>query len=206
MPLPTLVLIPGLGADRTCFEPQRKIRARMVVPDWIEPGSGESLAHYAQRMSSGVPREEPLFLGGASFGGMVALEMAHHVRPRAVFLISSCRSPAAIAWPLMLAGLAGLIPQFIIRLMPYWPAPKGALGRVPPCLVQWGPRAIKGWHPTPPPCPVLQIHGNQDRMMPVKRAQPDEIVEGAGHLMNLTHSEQVNAFLQRHLDSMSRVT
>ncbi len=38
----------------------------------------------------------PFAIGGASFGGMVALELARHLRPTAVILIASCRSPLSL--------------------------------------------------------------------------------------------------------------
>src|SRR5213076_2537842 len=86
---PRLVLFPGLGADGRLFEPQREAFPHLKVPQWLEPRLRESLSEYGRRMAEGVVEEPgvPVYLGGASFGGAVALEVARHVRPRAVFLI-----------------------------------------------------------------------------------------------------------------------
>src|SRR4051812_19762115 len=102
-----LILLPGLGADERMFAPQRATFPRLEVPRWLTPQPRESLPDYARRMAAGIDPSEPLFLGGSSFGGMVALEMARHVRPRAVFLIGSCRAAtASVPWMLRFAGRA----------------------------------------------------------------------------------------------------
>ena len=45
--------------------------------------------------------------------------------------------------------------------------------------------------------PIHHIHGGDDRLIPVRRVNPDRVVEGAGHLLNLTHPDAVNDFLSR---------
>ena len=78
-----LVLFPGLGADGRLFEPQRRglpADVQIETPPWIEPLSiDETVESYLRRMAERVspPREgERLFLGGVSFGAIVALEAA----------------------------------------------------------------------------------------------------------------------------------
>lgn len=106
-----LLLLPGLGADRRLFDAQRACTAPIEVIEWIEPHREESLADYAKRLAATIDTSSPFLLGGASFGGMVALEMARHVRPRAVVLIGSCRSPRTLPWFYRpLAALAPLMP------------------------------------------------------------------------------------------------
>ena len=43
-------------------------------------------------------RDVPLVLGGVSFGGMLAYEMARHLKPDAVVLIASCRNRRGLRW------------------------------------------------------------------------------------------------------------
>src|SRR5207237_7796437 len=78
------------------FAPQREAFANLMVPKWIPPQSNESLAGYAARLARQVDiagKLGPCFIGGASFGGFVALEMARHLDAKACFLIGSVRSP-----------------------------------------------------------------------------------------------------------------
>ena len=96
MPFPfQLVLLPGLGADYRLLDGQREAFPQLVVPPWIPPRQNESLPDYAGRMAGTVASLPgvPLVLGGVSFGGMLAYEMARHLKPDAVVLIASCRTP-----------------------------------------------------------------------------------------------------------------
>jgi thioesterase domain-containing protein len=88
-----LILLPGMGGDARMFYPQLATLANATVPVWIEPQHGERLAAYAARMARAVDPGVPCFVGGASFGGMVAVEMARHLEAQACFLIGSIRSP-----------------------------------------------------------------------------------------------------------------
>jgi hypothetical protein len=44
---------------------------------------------------------------------------------------------------------------------------------------------------------VWRIHGDRDRVIRCPREGVDEIVAGAGHLMNVTHAGRVNRFIER---------
>jgi pimeloyl-ACP methyl ester carboxylesterase len=67
----------------------------------------------------------------------------------------------------------------------------------PPGFLKWGAEAILSWRPSPVTVAVHQIHGDRDRVVPVRRVQADVVVPQAGHLLSLTHPEEVNAFLRR---------
>src|SRR5687767_15743899 len=83
-----------MGADERVFAPQMREIPQLMVPRWAPPASpDESLASYAARMVRQVDPGRPCYVGGASFGGFVALEMARHLQTRACFLIGSVRSP-----------------------------------------------------------------------------------------------------------------
>ena len=212
---PQLVLLPGLGADRRLFRGQEDAFPDLVVPPWISPQAQESLAGYAQRFAETLAPARPFILGGVSFGGMVAYEMARHLRPEAVLLIGSCRSPKAV-------GHLFRVFRPILPILPVWffdlvraCAPWGlrmARGLSPaqwelcvaisrdadPRLIKWGCRAILGWKPGPlPGVRIFQIHGQRDLLISAKRAGADELVPDGGHLICLTHTELVNEFLMR---------
>jgi pimeloyl-ACP methyl ester carboxylesterase len=90
----TVVLLPGMAADERLFEPQRRAFPNLIVPPWIEPEPCEPLAAYARRMAARLNSSDLLLIGGVSFGGIVALEMADHLGLAECVLISSIRSPA----------------------------------------------------------------------------------------------------------------
>jgi pimeloyl-ACP methyl ester carboxylesterase len=49
------------------------------------------------------------------------------------------------------------------------------------------------------PCPVLSIHGDWDRIIPLKCAEPDLILKDAGHAFTLTHADQTNSAIREFL-------
>ena len=191
------------------------------MPPWIEPREHEPLAVYARRMAEGTSTaledaDAPLFVGGVSLGGMIALEAARHLRPRAVFLIASCRSWRSVpAVYLPLARAVRFVPRgamnVLARLSPLAAPFFGPLGSAhrrklaavlrdtPPAFLRWACPALAEWSaPQDLGVTVYHIHGSCDRILPRRLADPppDRVVPGAGHLLNLTHAPEVNAFLR----------
>ena len=214
-PLARLVLFPGLGADARLFDAQREAFPHLEVPPWLEPRGGESLEEYGRRMAQRVAGDSnlPIYLGGASFGGAVALEVARHVPARGVFLIGSCRNAGAIP-PLyrLLGRLARLCPPPVFaaltRLAPlgvpmFGPATAqqraavlAQLHATPVSFLRWGLQALLGWDPPQDlSARVYHVHGARDRLLPCRRAKPDLVIPGAGHLLNVTHPAEVNRFM-----------
>jgi pimeloyl-ACP methyl ester carboxylesterase len=211
---PSIVLFPGLGADARLFREQQARFPNLTVVSWIEPRGPESLADYAARMaSSDVSELHPSYIGGASFGGMVALEVAKLLRPRGVFLLGSCRSPRSIAGIFRFGSrFACVLPVSLLRRGDLFAPPvarvMGSRSReianlvaemyrsISPSLIRWGAGAIRNWAGLEDPgVPVHHIHGQSDRVIPLRGVRPDRVVPGAGHLLTLTHAEAVNAFL-----------
>jgi pimeloyl-ACP methyl ester carboxylesterase len=70
------------------------------------------------------------------------------------------------------------------------------LARTPLAFIRWASAAIFTWPGLEQlPMPIVHIHGARDRIIPVRRVKPDHVIEGAGHLLNITHAEVVNEFL-----------
>jgi len=207
-----IVLLPGLGADRRLFESVRLEGHELIVPPWPTPDADDSMASFAARLRGALPNAERLYVGGSSFGGMVALELAALVQPRGVFLIGSCRSPHAVtrlARPL--AALALILPGPVLKPRP-WVFRRVAtfFGRLSDqrrelfvrmgceakaSFILWGVKAILSWRPSTQAAPVHQIHGSEDRLIPLARVRPDCVLQGGGHLLPLTHPEQVARFM-----------
>jgi len=201
-----LYVLSGIGGDARLFDAQRAVRDIRPIA-WIGPAhSRETLAGYAARLAREVSIDAPFDLGGASFGGMVALEMARHLAPANVFLFSSCTSPRGVA-----PGLRWLPviepPRFAMPLIARWfGATDDAhvrlfsemLDATPIAFVRWAKRAVISWNGIRDlPMPIHHIHGDRDRIIPLHRVKPDCVIAGAGHLLNLTHANEVNDFIAR---------
>ena len=216
-PQPQLVLFPGLGGDHHYYHLQQSVPARLITPDWLEPESDrETLAHYAERMAAGIRPEGTFYIGGVSLGAMVALEASHHLKTAGVLMISGCRAysdlsllfkmicPAAAAMPrqwvrpvLRFAGPPGfasmerLSPPQIAVMM-------NMMLRHSPRQLRWSVDAMMHWEfQGKTTNPVHCIHGEIDEVIPISHVNPDEVVKGGRHLINLTHAPQVNAFLAK---------
>jgi pimeloyl-ACP methyl ester carboxylesterase len=211
-----LILFPGLGADHRLLAPQRDAFPQLCVPPWIPPRKNESLPDYAARMTETVApsRDVPLVLGGVSFGGMLAYEMARRLKPDAVVLIASCRSPAGLRlafrvgrpllpWiPLCAWSVAKLFSTPVVRIrLGVPPTQKDMAVRMfkesDSRFMHWTLHAILHWDPTPlDGVRVFQIHGGRDPLIPVRRVQPDRIIPDGGHMINVSHAEEVNYFIR----------
>jgi hypothetical protein len=150
-----LVLLPGLGTTGQLLEPQQRDFPHLEVPPWLEPHDGETLPAYGRRMAASLGGSGPdLVLGGVSFGGMVAFEMARHVSTRCVVLIASCATGRALTrvGSLLARVGRGLPGRDLSAPRPLWPVLAWAFGArttklaVPPCGIGfelWAPLAAR---------------------------------------------------------------
>lgn len=191
------------------------------------PDGDESLASYARRMAARVDTSTPFFLAGISFGGMVALEAAsslqHTGNLRGVILIAACRSNRGIplgyrivTWfaarsPIWLVKLAKIAMPHMRRLFGIYRKQdvelfESMLRDADPTFVRWSLRATVEWPGAKSVnVPVFQIHGRRDYILPLRLAGPvDVAVEGAGHALNISHSEKVNAAIDAWLGERER--
>lgn len=210
-----LVLLPGLGADWRLLEPQQRAFGNVVVPPWISPRRQETLPEYAARLAQTIPCSRPLLLGGVSLGGMVAYEMARHLRPDVIVLIASCRSCQCVRTVFRRLGvISPYVPAWAIQGSKWFSRVGTAViigataqqKRLCAAMfrdadshfMRWAIGAILDWNPAPlEGIPLLQIHGEKDRMIPAAKVQADEVIPGGGHFINLTEAERVNRFLDR---------
>lgn len=210
-----IILLPGMGADARMFQAQRSAFPQILVPAWPTLISGEPLRDFAARLASALPITPETVLGGASMGGMVALEIAKLVPPRAVVLLGSCRDAHAVPFALRLAErLTRPLPTAILercrvfdrlslgRLGPLTPDQKSLILTMargfPMSFIRWAGRAILEWPGVPELSrPILHLHGRLDRMLLPGRVHPDIMLEDAGHLPSMTHPGAVNSMLAR---------
>lgn len=213
---PTLLLFPGLGVNERLFLPQQSLPFNIIVPPWIDPMEFESVPHYAWRLTRELRLDpENLWIGGMSFGGMVALEAAKLLKPRGVILLAATRRGSAHS-P-MLRLLSWIVPEMSLEMIRLGLMSAPLIVRVVGrpnrsqrklllqlvddghlALTRWGSRAIMNYTFTGKlACPVLQINGEIDRLVPINNIKPDVVVKGAGHVVNVTHARIVNDLIRK---------
>jgi pimeloyl-ACP methyl ester carboxylesterase len=209
-----------MGADSSIFKPQLAAFENIVVPSWTPPKAGDSLQSYSLRMAESINVKESCFVGGASFGGIVALEMARHLNAKGCILIGSVRSPSQLpkrirflkAFAPMLAAIplkclqqsAAASIEVLERTGQQHTANVGRqFSQSDTEIIRWSAKEILRWKAFDAKVPVRHIHGNKDRVFPIRDVTPDEVVDGGGHVISLTHGEQVNEFIFRETNELA---
>jgi pimeloyl-ACP methyl ester carboxylesterase len=217
-----LILIPGMGADERLFAPQREVFPNLIVPKWITPAPNDSIQSYGKRLALQVDPKQPCFVGGASFGGFIAMEMARHLQALGVFLIGSLRGAEELppkfrmlkpirqflsAVPFAMLNKSAAISVSISGGLS-GPAVKEVVkqfSEADAVFLRWAGQAVLDWEPsgqsTSPQPPIFQIHGQKDPVLSPRCTKPDVTIPGAGHLISLTHPREVNDFLAKHMKS-----
>jgi hypothetical protein len=200
-----------LGADRRLLAPQRDAFPEVVVPEWLPPLEREALPAYAARMAASLPVRGRVLVGGVSFGGIVAAELSRHVDAAGVVQIASCTSPHRIAAPWRwLRGVGPLLPAPLLRsrsgstlVARYMGAREPSVcelfsdmsAAMPAAFYRWALWTLSQWQGAVElRVPIHRVHGACDRVL---HAEPGAtLIPGAGHLVNVTHSAEVNAWLK----------
>ena len=218
-----LVLFSGMGADARLFHSIRIPEVEIVTPDHTEPTPGETLTAYAARIADGLYIEPPDIVGGISFGGMLAGEIARQREVAGLILLGSClrpdRLPRSYRW---IERFGCFIPDFVLSIRAWWPLVRWRFAPLTrdaeKCLIEMARasnpaqirtfgRMIIDWKGAANiQCPVLSIHGDRDRVIPLKCADADVILEAAGHAFTLTHSEETNSAIREFLRGRANET
>lgn len=212
---PPLFVLSGIGGDERLFEAQRAIRDIRPIRRILPAHAHESLSDYAGRLARQLSIGGRFDLGGSSFGGMVALELARHISPGQIFLFGSCRSPNAIApWIRAVHPFAAILPDSLLHpphmtrrlIARVFGATAPAhvdlfakmLEETPASFIRWAARAVFSWPGVAElPVPIHHVHGARDHLIPADRVAPDCVIAGAGHLLTVTHADAVNDFISR---------
>lgn len=214
----TIYCISGLGADERAFSKLKIGNHRLKVIPWLQPKPKESLQHYTKRMRVSITEENPILMG-LSFGGMVSIEIAKQIPVEKIIIISSIKSTFEL--PLWMKTVARLK---LNRILPMGsskltePIQNHFLGistdeekemvsisrkNATKLYTNWAVNQAINWkndwhHPK-----IYHIHGDSDRMFPIKKIRPTFILKDAGHFMIMNRSEEVSACINSILNGSS---
>ncbi len=210
--------ISGLGADKQAFE-RIKLPDQIAVHylDWIRHQSGESLNDYARRLATAIDTTRPFAIVGLSMGGMIASAMTQFLHPVKTILISSVgcaeefpplfkfsrfiqvhrllpealfRQPNAIAY-----FLFGAKTKNEKRLMHH------IISHADAAFVKWAIGAILAWSNRIRPKALYHIHGDKDKILPIRYTKPDAVVKNGSHFMVWTKAAEVSRLLAKALEA-----
>jgi len=179
---------------------------------WLTPVANEPIEDYAGRMRTGIQGDRPVLLG-VSFGGMMAIEIAKHLPGARVIIISSIRDRYQL--PLWIRMGGRIYPRWLNPQMKhprrwmafaedYFIGVESAEDRrlvtefqnkVDREFLYWSIHAIARWRNEWTPNSFYHIHGGKDRMFPLRKVAPMEIVPDGNHLMVFNRAEAISRML-----------
>ncbi|RLJ74705.1 alpha/beta hydrolase [Pedobacter alluvionis] len=209
--------ISGLGADKRIFSKLKLNKEINIIHiDWITPNKNESLASYAERLSSAIDLSQPFALVGVSFGGMIAVEIAKLLKPATVLIISSTmlsmHLPALYRF-LGKLGLLKLIPAKFLKssnklTQNYYfgtrsGSEKALLSKIikdtDPYFLKWAIGSILNWENKIKPERIFHIHGTNDKILYSRKATPDFVIENGTHFMVYQNAKEISGIIDKLL-------
>lgn len=206
-----IYVVSGLGAD---FKVLEKIRFpghhEIVFIDWLIPQLNEDFSQYVIRMAEKINQEEPFYLLGYSFGGIMVQEINKLKPAQKVVIMGSIKSDKEKS-KLIRTGEITKIPRIlplglfndkaanvygVVRKLfdPKNPKVLQYFKVRDPYYLKWSVEKISDWKFEENP-DVIQILGDRDIVFPIKNSKPNYIIKGGTHLFPATKYKEVSDIL-----------
>lgn len=205
----------GLGADERVFE-YLNLEVPIIPVKWIPPQKDESLSDYSKRLSLKIDGREPFGLIGVSFGGMVAGTISKILHPELTIIISSATKSSELPqwWQLVRkTGILKMISSRVIKPSPFlirWlfsTKNKQLLDDIirdtDADFLKWALNCILRWNNSEEPVNCFRIHGDADRLIPLK-GKVDFSIQKGGHFMVVDQGKEISAIINNRLKSIQR--
>jgi pimeloyl-ACP methyl ester carboxylesterase len=202
-------MMPGMAANPSIFE-NIKLDASQFEIHWLSwkiPHQDESIQDYAQRMCKEIKHEKPTLIG-VSFGGVLVQEMAKLIQVRRLIIISSVKQTSEIPSHMQLARETGVYKYLPFGLLNYIQQieklPVGNMIRKRLKLYEeylsvndkvyldWAVKQMVCWNQYDSIKDIIHIHGDQDKVFPIKNIDQCITVKDGTHLMILNRFRWFN--------------
>jgi pimeloyl-ACP methyl ester carboxylesterase len=209
--LSKIYVFSGLGVDRRVFNNIDFGDLDITHVEWIDPEPEEPLVHYAQRIAANriIPHST---LIGLSFGGMLSVEIAKLIPVDKIILIASAKTKHELP--------RGFLMKLLLRLRKFIPDRKltspnaiadwffgvktanekqllrDILKDTNPTFFKWAIHEIINWENETMPANSIHIHGNKDRIIPIKNVKADYVIEGGGHFMTVNKAKEIGQIIR----------
>lgn len=206
-----IYIFSGLGVDKRVFDNIDFENLNPNFVEWIEPKKNEPLVNYCKRISQEIKAENPILIG-LSFGGMVAAEIAKIIKTKNVILIASAKTKNELPLLYRIAGslkITKLIPTSILKQQNFltnWffgvksKEDKNLLGKIlnetDPKFLKWAINEITNWKNLEKPMNYIHIHGNNDKIIPIKNVDANFIIENGGHFMTVNKPKEIEQLIK----------
>jgi len=219
MEKPNCYILSGLGADERVFDQIDFGDFAPVFIPWEDVKPDQSFESCIRQLSKQVKTPNPILIG-ISFGGMIAQEISKLFENCPVLIISSVRTRQELPWMMRMSGKVGLHKLIPIKLvlrnkrLNHWlfgtktKREEKTLDQIladsDPVFTKWAIRNITKWRRSEKiPAKVIHIHGDQDRIFPLKNVHPDYVIREGTHLMTVSKHEEVSKVIQEALEKLA---
>jgi pimeloyl-ACP methyl ester carboxylesterase len=209
-----IYIFSGLGADKRVFQKMNFSPYNATFIDWITPAKTDSLESYARKLIPQIKHEKPIVIG-LSFGGIMATEMAKIIAVEKIILIASAKTKTEIPYYFRLAGklkLHRLLPVKLMKMpnfFSFWffgtenkndkKILREILKDTDENFLQWAIDKIVHWENKTEHQNLVHIHGDADRILPLKFVNCDIKIKNGGHFMTLNKSEALMEIVKSEL-------
>jgi pimeloyl-ACP methyl ester carboxylesterase len=206
--------ISGLGADEKIFTNLHINGYELRYIPWIKPHKKESMHGYAKRMGEYI-KEKSAILLGVSFGGMMGIEIAKQVPLQKLIIVSSIKSVNELPRWMKTAGKLKLDKIVPVSLHKYTEKIGNArLGvsnkeekemvrayrkNADLVFVDWAITQILNWKNDWQPDSIFHIHGDKDKIFPVKKINPTCIIKDGTHMMIYNRAGEICEYIEKEL-------
>ena len=203
--------ISGLGADEKIFNNLRIKGYELRYIPWIRPHKNERIEGYAKRMSEHI-KEDGAVLLGVSFGGMMSIEIAKQRTLRKLIIVSSIKSARELPRWMKTAGVLKLDKLLPVRIHKYTEKiGNSRLGvstieekemvrnyrrNADLIFVDWAISQILNWKNDWQPENLVHIHGDKDKIFPVKKINPTSIIKDGTHMIIYNRAGEISEYIQ----------
>ena len=216
MEKPHLFFISGLGADHRAFDRIRLDGYEQTHLPWIIPEKMDTLHSYARKMAEPITETRHPVVIGVSLGGMLASEMTTFIPHLRAILISSIKAPSERSL-LLKAGrvlpVQHLVPVWLIKRMTFawrwanYKRPKADVDRMLQMFHEQDDRFLKWalinapkWKGAGISERIHHIHGDNDRMFPLRQISDPTIVKKGTHIMVYSRGAEVARLIKEELN------
>ena len=206
--------ISGLGADEKIFTNLHINGYELRYIPWIKPLKKEQIDGYASRMREYI-KEESAVLLGVSFGGMMGIEIAKQMQLQKLIIVSSIKSSTEMPGWMKTAGSLKLDKIVPIRLLKYTERinnsrlgattkeekemVKAYRNNADLVFIEWAITRILNWKNDWWPENIIHIHGDKDKIFPIKKINPTFIIKEGTHMMIYNRAGEISEYIQNVL-------
>jgi pimeloyl-ACP methyl ester carboxylesterase len=208
--------ISGLGADERVFKYLNLGDLEYTYIKWETPQKYENLEGYCSRLIKQIDLSKEIILVGVSFGGIVAQEISKIIKHSKVIILSSVKSVNEFNWQLDIVRrlkLYKLAPSkflkwsnkltgdyyFGVKTHMESELLKQIISDTDRFFMKWAIQEIMEWDGNSINSKIVHIHGDNDRIFPVKRIKNYIRINGGGHFMIVNRADEISEIIKNEI-------